>query len=331
MKGLEKILKGIGYGLVIGLAVTSSSCGRIASLPWKAFGTCFPNPLKLGQHCSSEKNGQVYTCKAGPVDTAHARIVADRTNKLQKKFDDSVINGKTSISLKIDQPPKYSIKIDYPNDWDRLSDKRKETVAKEVSIEMGAYFAYVDSVWHEVWTWHGGRSVFFHSEFASAFSCEDNVSNALGAYVAKVALRSGNKNFNQAVTKALDMELERLVVLPCDVAEKLANNAKGKRNFDTGLYNGIIKPWYIEGISECGGKKVEDYFVPNLKKLGQYGFLVDWNMRPGSRAGKKAVKRLEGENKRIGLPELNKIIYRVRESAIKKYGFKIDEHCHINN
>jgi len=87
----------------------------------------------------------------------------------------------------------------------------------------------------------------------------------------------------------------------------------------------------IEGISECGGKKVEDYFVPNLKKLGQYGFLVDWNMRPGSRAGKKAVKRLEGENKRIGLPELNKIIYRVRESAIKKYGFKIDEHCHINN
>jgi len=325
MKGLEKILKGIAYSGIIGLALGCSSCSRIGSLPWDTFGTKFLNPLKLGIHNLTEKGGQVYTCKAGPIDVTHARIVIDNTKKLQKKFYFDLLNEKEDISFKVHQPSKYFIKIDYPDSWGSFSEDRKKEISKDISIEMGGYFAYVDSAWHEVWTWHGGRSFPLFSEFPSAFSCEDNVSNALGAYVGKIALRNNNLDFNYNVSSALDNELERLVVLPKEVAKKESIKTKCKRNFDIGLDDEKISPWYINSISGCSNEGVKNYPTPNLNLISKYGFYVDWNMQVGSSAGKRALKSIGKNGERINVHEFNNIVYRIKQDAINKYGLGVNK------
>jgi len=176
-------------------------------------GLNYPNPEKLGKHNSNEKNGQVYTLDGGFIDLAHLRKSADWAKILAQKSYKNILENKTEFDFKLVEPCRYNVKLTYPKDWDSLSDLEKQTLAKETSADMGSYFSYVSTTWHEMITWFGYKSTIILPESHSAFTFEDQFSNFLGSYLASKVLGMQG-DFDTNFTKLLDDELKKLKVQP---------------------------------------------------------------------------------------------------------------------
>ncbi len=112
--------------------------------------------------------------------------------------------------------------------------------------------------------------------------------------------------------------------MPREIAKKESIKTKGKRNFDIGLGDGMIDPWCVKSISECNSEKIKNYLVPNLNNISKYDFSIDWDMKVGSGAGRKALKSIGKRNEKIDVNEFNKIVYKIKQDAIEKYGINVD-------
>ncbi len=124
------------------------------------------------------------------------------------------------------EPTRYYVTLDYPADW--ASSENHHEIAEEVAIHLDEYLAYNGTVWHEILTWFGYRSTHTVSEFASAFSWEDNFSNLLGTTLAAQALRDEEHHYNDSMTLLIDDLLKSLDAQPMKVAQRIAKDAKGK-------------------------------------------------------------------------------------------------------
>jgi hypothetical protein len=141
-------------------------------------------------------------------------------------------------------------------------------------------------------TWFGYSSTMFFSEHISAFSCEDPYSDLLGTRLATFALRDTERNFDDAMTKVLDEELERLGIQPAAVARRAVRKTKGKwykgrgyfftrvtkRCFDTGADDGFITPWLVP-VTDANSQP-EPCPAPNLDFLADYGFTMTLQIEP---------------------------------------------------
>jgi len=177
----------------------------------------------------SEKNGIVYTCKAGHIDITHVRIAADWTAYLRAKSFRCLMESDAGFSfgLKVDRSRDF-LQITYPEDWEDLSQKEKEQIAREISIGLGQYLAFTATTWHEIITWFGYKCIGFFPEFPSAFSWEDSFSNLLGTHIAGQALRDTEHRFDEAMTLAIDQELEKLGVQSRHTAISASESARGE-------------------------------------------------------------------------------------------------------
>lgn len=326
---LEKIVKKIAYAGILGLTLISG-CGishnsgaintRFGCLPYPKIGTSFPDPTKLGIHnTGSEKKGQVYTCKAGPIDLAHLRNGADWAKYFSDKTAGHLKRGDREFSFKLDEPSRYFVKLNYPENWTSMSEQQREEIVKGVSNELGQYFSYLGTTWHEILTWFGYKSIGIYSEFHSAFTWEDNFSNLLGAYVAGKAIERGG-DFNKAVTKVIDEEFNKLKVQPREVAKKASLSMKEKRHFDIGL-DGYVTPWIVSSVSQCG--EAVSYPVPS--KGEGYGFSMSLEIEPyGMERGK--VLGVAGKQNRI-VPETDfpVIMDYIKKDAIRRWGVGVDK------
>jgi hypothetical protein len=129
---------------------------------------------------SDERNGLVFTCRGGFIDTAHVRDYADWTIYFGSRLFEQLESGTT---------------IELPNE----GGKRQvvlEKIAPEllrgrdpVSLTMAIaqWLAFQLSVWHEIATWYGWSAVPGYPEKVSAFSPEDLYSNVLGTKIAVAA------------------------------------------------------------------------------------------------------------------------------------------------
>lgn len=322
------LLKRIAYAGIVGLAAACASCNsygirnRIGSPPnhWTA---PFPNPSNLGKHNSSERNGQIYTAKAGPIDTDHLRKGADFTRAFSEELFDNLMEKKKEFSMKMREPSTYFIELDYPDYWENLPKSEKEKIARDVSISLGSYITYAGTTWHEVVTWFGWKSTVIIPEFESAFSCEDNFSNLLGVCLAEKVLRENKTDFNSGLTMALNDELKKLDIQPRDIARKAAQNmGTEKRHFDIGLDDGYITPWIVPGISN--GVKVESYAIPNLDTLSKYGFSMKFEIEPREWE-KREILKAAGKEKRIEVwKDFHPLMEYVRKDAVRRFGVNVN-------
>jgi len=315
---------------------------RIACYATSTVGTTFLNPKLLGSHgyrrSWSEKNGIVYTRKAGHIDIAHVRKTTDWTAFLAAKTFEKLKNNETEFSFKLHEPSLYIVQVTYPRYWQYLSREQKERTAHDISIRRGQYFAYNASVWHEILTWFGYKGAGLYPEFPSAFSWEDVFSNVLGTHIAVLAVRDAKHSFSRAVTLALDWELKVLEVQSKRTARRAAETVRGKwfsgdlmfvemkrRNFDIGLDDGFVTPWIVPSVSGYDRAEAQLYPVPNLDFVLDYGFSVKLEIEP--REWEK------GNILRIVYPDAKKrkkrveptvhfapIMEHIMEHAVKKYG-----------
>jgi hypothetical protein len=296
------------------------------------------------QFTLAEKNGIVYTRKAGHIDIIHVRIAADwtaylkkRTSKCIKRYDPGF-----SFTFKPDIS-KYYVQIFYPDNWEVLPDKDKEEITSEISIRLGQYLAFTVTTWHEILTWFGYKCLGFFPEFPSAFSWEDSFSNLLGTRVAAEALQDPEHNYNKAITLAIERELEKLGVQSSHTAIRASEIMRGKwfsghvlylvdikkRNLDIGLDDGFVTPTVLPCPPECAKVEVQSYPVPTLEILSEYGFSVKIEIEPWEWEKDNILRIIypvAGKRKKRVEPAIHfaRIMDYIKEDATKNYGYSVD-------
>lgn len=316
---------------------------RVGYLPTPTLGTVFSGPEQLGRHGYrpnlSERNGLVYTCKAGPIDIGHARKAADWTVFLAAKVYRQIMKGnKDEFSYRLYEPSRYFVRITYPDNWDSLPQPEKERIAYEVSVGTGRYLAFVGVTWHEIVTWFGFKSKGFEPEHPSAFTWEETFSNLFGTHVAMLALEDDKRIYNKAMTLAFETELRKLDAQPAGVSKRASESVRGpwftgdyfyiimkKRNLDLGLDDGYVTPTLIPGVSECEGTEPQPFPVPNLEFLPDYGFAVKFEIEPKIWEGRAILDvACSGGGPRTNRVEpvihLAPIMDYIRQDALERYG-----------
>lgn len=271
---------------------------RRGSYASSTLGTTFTEPGRLGSHGYyinlTEKNGIVYTCRGGHIDLSHVRKCADWTAYIASHVYEKLIKNERHMSFKMLEPSRYHVPVHYPAGWSTLGSRDKDRIAFEASIEIARHVVYIATTWHEIITWFGYKFPGLYSEYPSAFSWEDTYSNLLGTHIGARALRNNNGNFDEAVTRALDNALEKLIVLPADTARKASDIVRDKwfsgdyiffvkinaRNFDIGFDDGFVKPLLIDGLKQCEQADIFLLSVPRLDGLLQYGFRAEMEIEP---------------------------------------------------
>jgi hypothetical protein len=271
---------------------------RIGTYATSTLGTFFLEPYHLGPHSYRfelhEKNGIVYTCKAGHVDISHVREAADWTAYLAAVTYKHLNNSDPEFSFTLKEGSVCFVHLTYPDTWQSLSMEDKERIAFDLSVSLGRYFGYTAGSWHEILTWFGYKSKGVFPEFPSAFSWEDTYSNLLGSDIGVEAIRGTERTYDEAVTYAIDEVLDNLDAQSAEMAEQATEKMRGlwftgevppfvdmkKRSFDIGLDNGFVTPWLVDSICECEGAKAQPYSVPNLKFLAEQGFSMKFEIEP---------------------------------------------------
>jgi len=249
-----------------------------------------------------------------------------------------------SFKLKADHSMCFA-QITYPENWQGLSQQDKERIAREISLKLGQYLAFTATTWHEILTWFGYKCLGIFPEFPSAFSWEDSFSNLLGTHIAAGALRDSEHKFEEAMTLAIDQELERLGVRSRSAAINAAENARGKwfvgyplylvnmkkRNFDIGLDDGYVTPTIIPRIAGCERIQAQSYPVPNLDFLTEYRFCVKLEIEPREWEKGKILSIVypDAKTRKERLEPVTafaRIMNYIKEDAVTRYGYDVGEH-----
>ena len=319
---------------------------RVGYLPCPKLSTAFLGRQDMGRHGYrpnlSEKNGLAYTCRAGHIDISHVRKAADWTAFLAAKTYRQIMQNEIEYSFKMYEPSLYFVRLTYPENWKDMSTEQKEYIAYDVSINLGRYLAFSGLTWHEIITWFGFKSKGLEPEHPSAFTWEDTFSNLFGTHVAVLALQDAKHTFNEAMTLALDTELQKLNVQPGHVSRRAAESVRGswftrnffstvmkKRNFDLGLDDGFITPSLIPSVSECQGAEAQPYPVPDLEFISEYGFSVRFEIEPKIWEG-NAILNVAYPDGRRGKKRIEPVIHLtpimdyIKKDAKKRYGPDVD-------
>jgi hypothetical protein len=232
-----------------------------------------------------------------------------------------------------EEPSRYYVHLNYPDNWQTLRPSDKKTIADEVSLELSQYFSYTMTTWHEVLTWFGYKSTGIFPEFPSAFSWEDNYSNLVGARLGAQAVADPEREYDEAMTMVLRQELEYLGVRSGEVAWYAAEKMKGKwwegtpfvvyvemkqRNMDIGLKDGFVTPTLVPDI--CEGATPQSYPVPGLRTTTRLGFSLTLEVEPREFEKGDILKIIypDGGGSRIELTaQLPTIIESIKQQAVK--------------
>lgn len=320
-------------------AATTISAPRLRPSPYfgSISGLSYSDIDDIGRHdydsFFGENNSLIYTAKAGYIDLGHLRESADRTRYLYEVCYANIKSGRTDFSYEIIEPAQYQVLLQYPDNWQSLSETEKDRIAREVAIDLGQHFAHMSTVWHEIITWYGYSSLGLMSEKASSFSWEDGYSDLMGTKIAAMVLRN-NTSYNEGMTKAVVEEIKKLDPQSAETAKKATNLIKGewfsgrypflsmkRRNFDVGFDDGYITPFRVPGISD--GVAEERCKVPTLDSLSRYGFTMRLLLTPRGSERKDVLAIVDRKGKQQTLePKLDfpRIIEHIRNEAIDDKG-----------
>lgn len=208
-----------------------------------------------GAPVNDERNGLIYTCRGGFIDTAHLRDWADWTLALGAHIARTVETGST-VALS-DEGGQRRIII-APIDPEILATYGR----REVAVPLAQWLAFQLSVWHEIATWFGWSALALFPEDASAFSPEDLYSNLLGIRIAGMLVHghavASEAAYNENMNVTVAALLRRLGAVPGRVGRSAALAVDGlwwdssvalpakqlvrRRAFDVGE---MLTPWLV--------------------------------------------------------------------------------------
>jgi hypothetical protein len=297
----------------------------------------------LGRLVTLEKNGLVFTCRGGFVDTAHVRDNADLTMFLA-----------TRLLIALPNPALITLEGDGAIRRVVLKAVPPELMARygrlEVAILLAQYAAFQLSIWHELVTWYGFESYGGFSEKLSAFSPEDFYSNAIGLKIAAGILRNQRVRTRHEWDLLMDawipLSLTRLVALPPDLGRRAMKSVDGlwwdssrripdwqlvtRRNYELGPQ---IVPWRLFDAelpddpvidTACNGRR-KALVVTLPTQLGDLPLselvAVDFEVGPWA---SRAFPFTDEKNRRVTSEAFPALTEQVRLDALKTLGVGFD-------
>ncbi|HEY3450354.1 MAG TPA: DUF4056 domain-containing protein [Myxococcales bacterium] len=297
--------------------------------------------LDLEHFATLEKDGLVYTCRGGFVDTGHVRDYADLTLFLALRFA-AALPGPATFTLPGDGAVRRV----------RLAAIPAEALAGadrwEWAVRLAQYAVFHLSVFHELVTWYGHRTSPAWSEKASAFSPEDLYSNLLGIRIAggiigKQGVRS-RRDWNASMDAWLPRALKRLRPLPRDLGRRAMKDVDGswwdsskalpdvlavpRRNYS--VANPLL-PWRVEdaGVDSiieaaCAGTRALPLAVPaSLAEGFPLARFVTLDFELGDWAPKD-FPFSDARTRRVGLEEFPRLLRAARDDAEGVFGAGFD-------
>ncbi len=270
----------------------------------------YTTALRFALPDREQYRGIVYTCHAGFLDLAHIRKAVDWTKHFSVLIELALMEGSESIALQGEEPSLFHLTIHYPDDWSTLADDERDALIRELSIRMGQRVSYLLSTWHEIITWFGYKTTIIIPEHSSAFTYDDIVSHLVGLQVADAALRDPDRDYDAAVTHALDAALKRLGMVSKKQAAEAIDKVKGlwwewdgskKRYLDIGMEGESIDPWLVRGLSFCTDGEGESFTVPTLNTVMDRDFsrFCDVQIEPRIMESNRIRSELEPRPERI--------------------------------
>jgi hypothetical protein len=212
----------------------------------------------------SERNGLIYTCRGGFIDTAHVRDNADLTLYLTISIAKILDTG--GIVDLPDQGGSIHVSLK------PISQQSRNTYGRRrLGVEGAQWVAFQMSIWHEIATWYGHSAIELWPEKISAFSPEDLYSNLLGIKLASGLIESNRfataAEFNEGMDAWVAGALKRLDALSVKGSTHAMNAVDGlwwdsskripdwqltmRRNSDVGYE---ISPWLVRDATSSGDK-----------------------------------------------------------------------------
>lgn len=193
---------GFGSGLRVRLgklAIPAFEIGNIRSADDIGRHTYDAGQRGADQMIGSERNGLVYTCRGGFIDTAHVRDYADWTLYLATQLGRRLETGGV-IELPDSEGGIRRFVLE-PIDPELVAVLGRRSLTASLAVWAGFQL----SIWHEIATWGGWASFDLFSERASAFSPEDLYSNMLGAKIAGAIISQGDDLSEVLFNRAVDV------------------------------------------------------------------------------------------------------------------------------
>lgn len=217
--------------------------------------------VDLVKAATIKKEGLLYTCRGGFIDTAHVHDNADLT---------------LYVATRIAKALPKATSFDMPGDGARRTITLRATTEatlkrigrSKLSTTLAAWVAYQLSIWHEIATWYGHEALPGFPEKVSAFSPEDLYSNALGIRMAVGIIHEGTarsrRDWNATAEAWFPLALRRLDVVTKEQARAVMSSLDGSwwtskrpvddwrlvqhRNLDIRLW---VNPWLARDVPAC--------------------------------------------------------------------------------
>lgn len=172
-----------------------------------------------------EKNGLVYTCRGGFIDTAHVRDNADLTLALAAALARRMDAGGASIEL-ADQGAKIRVR-GRPVDPALVGEHGR----RELAVAGAQWLAFQVSIWHEIATWYGYASMSAWPEKVSSFTPDDLYANLVGVKIAGGIIRENlaysDDEYHRSMDAWLARVLERLDAVPVETGIEAMSSVDG--------------------------------------------------------------------------------------------------------
>jgi hypothetical protein len=278
----------------------------------------------------AEVNGLGYTCSVGFIDLGHVRHVADLTYYYYGWLKEATEPGDKLRTVGHDGVIEIA--------------RRLPTDDPNMLVQIARSIAYDESIFYEIETYWSKLP----GQHNSAFSPEDMVSNLVGTYVGKQAIKymQGRAvGFDTAVTKVLEKTLKHLGVLSAEQTRAALSRIDNvwfagssqsldylrRRNF---RYD-PVRPWRLEGVEGCADRTLflepvrslpqdpHDYYAVEYKLPRIYTNTVLRNrleISPGFRSITESAKPIYVSSK-----EFAHHLARIKVHARATYGPRFDQ------
>jgi len=203
----------------------------------------------------SERNGLLYTCRGGFIDTAHVRDYADWTVFFTAQIGRRIETGGVITLADEGGAREVRVKPVPPEVIERIG-------RRTLLVALARWTAFQLSLWHEISTWCGWSSSSVFPETSSAFSPEDLYSNLLGVSMAAEILQARHArsegDYNESMDVWMKTTLRSLAVVPPSTTRAVLEALDGhwwdsskrlpafelvtRRNFDV---SDPLRPWLM--------------------------------------------------------------------------------------
>src|SRR5690606_3088716 len=130
-----------------------------------------------------------------------------------KRLHEALSRGEWSVRLAGPDLTWWEVHLGAPDACEARGPDEQEALIDEVSLRTAQRLASLILTWLEMPSWHGRRTSIITAEEESAFTYDDVMSHVVRVRVAEQVIRTRPRDYEQAVTAALEAELQDLQVL----------------------------------------------------------------------------------------------------------------------